>query len=80
MTTTTAPRAAGLAQTGPDRGRDLAVAEYAALVAMVDAFSAGDWERETDCTGWRVREMVAHLAGAAEEACRSATRQRHSSA
>jgi uncharacterized protein (TIGR03083 family) len=77
MTTTTAPRAAELAQTDPDRGRDLAVAEYAALVAMVDGFSAGEWERETDCTGWRVREMVAHLAGAAEEACRLPVMLRH---
>ena len=77
MTTTTAPRAAELAQTDPDRGRDLAVAEYAALVAMVDDFSSDDWQRETDCTGWRVREMVAHLAGAAEEACRLPVMLRH---
>ena len=80
MTTTTAPRAGGLAQTDPDRGRDLAVAEYAALVAMVDGFTDSDWERPTDCTGWRVREMVAHLAGAAEEGCRLPVMLRHQTA
>ena len=73
----TAPRAAALAQTDPDHGRDLAVAEYAALVTMVDGLADADWERPTDCTGWRVRELVAHVAGAAEEACRLPVLLRH---
>ena len=77
MTTTTAPRAAQLPQTSPDAARDHAVAEYAALVAMVDGFAPGHWDRPTDCTEWRVREMVAHLAGAAEEACRTTVLVRH---
>lgn len=77
MTTTTAPRAAHLPQTHPDAAHDLAVAEYDALLAMVDAFDAPDWELPTDCTEWRVREMVAHLAGAAEEACRLPVMLRH---
>ena len=45
-------------------------AEYDALLAMVDGFAPGDWDLSTDCTEWRVRDMVAHIAGAAEEACR----------
>jgi uncharacterized protein (TIGR03083 family) len=77
MTTTTAPRAAQLDQTSPDAARDHAAAEYDALVAMVEAFGPDHWELPTDCTGWRVRDMVAHLAGAAEEACRLPVQLRH---
>jgi uncharacterized protein (TIGR03083 family) len=80
MTTTTAPRAAHLPQTTPHAARDHAVAEYAALVAMVDGLSATDWDRPTDCTEWRVRDLVAHLAGAAEEACRLPVMLRHQAA
>ncbi|GAB3021679.1 hypothetical protein GCM10011376_21290 [Nocardioides flavus (ex Wang et al. 2016)] len=77
MTITTAPRAAALPQPSPDEGRDHAAAEYAALVEMVEAFSAQHWSLPTDCTDWRVRDMVAHLAGAAEEACRLRVQLRH---
>lgn len=73
----TSLRAAHLMQTDPDVARTYAVAEYDALLAMVDAFSASDWERSTDCTGWRVRDMVAHVAGASEEACRLPVMLRH---
>ena len=67
MTLHTATRAADLPQTDPDAARDHAAAEYDALLAMVDAFVATDWDLPTDCTGWRVRHLVAHVAGAAEE-------------
>jgi uncharacterized protein (TIGR03083 family) len=73
----TAARAAHLAQTAPDVARDHAVAEYGALVAMVDALAPSDWDRPTDCTGWRVRDLVAHVAGASEEACRLPVLLRH---
>ena len=73
----TAARAAHLAQTDPDAARAHAVAEYAALVAMVDELAASDWDRPTDCTEWRVRELVAHVAGACEEACRLPVMLRH---
>lgn len=79
MTTTTAPRAATLPQTDPDVARGHAEAEYDALLAMVDSFTAPDWDLPTDCTGWRVRDMVAHIAGAAEEACRLPVMLRHQS-
>lgn len=77
MTTATAARAADLPQTDPDGARDHAAAEYAALVAMVDAFGPADWDLQTDCTEWKVRDMVAHVAGAAEEACRLPVMVRH---
>lgn len=80
MTTTTVPRAAHLPQTDPDAARDHAAAEYDALLAMVGAFSPSDWDRPTDCTAWQVRDMVAHVAGAAEEACRLPVLLRHQAA
>ena len=80
MTLHTAARAAALPQTDPDAARDHAAAEYDALLTMVSAFSASDWDRPTDCTEWRVRDVVAHVAGAAEEACRLPVMLRHQAA
>ncbi|HET8561819.1 MAG TPA: maleylpyruvate isomerase family mycothiol-dependent enzyme [Marmoricola sp.] len=52
-------------------------AEYAALLAMLGALSTEDWARPTECPGWTVREMVAHINGAAEEAVRKRVQVRH---
>ena len=48
--TITATRAASLPQTSPDTARDVATAEYEALLLAVDAFDTADWARPTDCT------------------------------
>ena len=80
MTLDTTARAADLRQTDPDVARDHAAAEYDALLTMVDAFAPSDWDAPTDCTEWRVRDMVAHVAGAAEEACRLPVMLRHQAA
>lgn len=42
----------------------LAEVEFGRLLAVVEALSGDDWSQPTYCTQWRVREMVAHLAGA----------------
>jgi uncharacterized protein (TIGR03083 family) len=39
---------------------------YSALLADLAQLTAADWQRPTDCTGWTVRDVVAHLVGAAE--------------
>ncbi len=52
-------------------------AEYSALLAMLRPLTDADWARPTECPGWTVREMVAHLAGAAEEAVRPTVQARH---
>ncbi len=44
----------------------LAMEEYRRLGALLANLDAEDWLRPTDCTAWDVREMVAHLVGAAE--------------
>lgn len=55
----------------------LAQAEYAALLAALRALPARAWSAPTDCTGWAVREVVAHVAGAAEESARFPVMARH---
>ncbi len=44
----------------------LATAVYAALLDDLDQVRADQWELPTECTGWTVRDMLAHLVGAAE--------------
>lgn len=56
---------------------DHAAQEYAALLTMLRSLSAPDWDRPTECPGWTVRDMVAHLTGAAEEAVRPVVQARH---
>ncbi|UUZ58494.1 maleylpyruvate isomerase family mycothiol-dependent enzyme [Nocardioides sp. B-3] len=70
MTTSTNQRAAHLPQTSRADAERHSTAEYAALVARVGAPEPEHWAAQTDCTEWTVRELVAHLAGASEEAVR----------
>ena len=37
------------------------------LVKQMDALSPSDWCAATDCTGWSVRDVAAHLLGARED-------------
>ena len=48
----------------------LAQQEYAALLAALRTLPEGAWSAPTDCTGWTVWDIVAHIAGAAEESAR----------
>lgn len=43
----------------------LSQTEYERVLALLSRLSGDDWEQPTYCTEWNVREMVAHLAGAA---------------
>ena len=38
---------------------------YDALFEQLDSLAAADWDRTTECEPWTVRDMVAHLLGAA---------------
>jgi uncharacterized protein (TIGR03083 family) len=64
-------------QTTPDRATILATAEYEALLALLRALSQDDWLRGTDCTGWTVRDVVAHVVGALDEGAHLPTFVRH---
>ena len=45
---------------------ELAETEYQRVANAVDALRAEDWTRPTDCTGWDVRQLVAHIVGMAK--------------
>jgi len=65
--TATPPDTHSLRRITPGRDADeLARAVYAALLTDLTDLTDADWRRPTDCTGWTVRDMVAHLVGAAE--------------
>lgn len=44
----------------------LAEAAYDRLLRVLDGLDANDWTSPTECHPWSVRDMVAHMAGAAE--------------
>jgi uncharacterized protein (TIGR03083 family) len=75
--TTTATLARDIPQTSPERAAHVHAAEFRALWAMLEAFDDADWAQPTDCEGWTVREMTAHMVGAAEEALRLRVFARH---
>lgn len=46
--------------------REVALAAYDRLLALLEELSPGDWQRSTECAPWSVSDMVGHLLGAAE--------------
>lgn len=80
MTTSTTQRAAHLPQTSRADAEAHSSAEYAALLAQVRAFEPQHWSAQTDCTEWTVRDLVAHLAGASEDAVRMRVNAKHMTA
>lgn len=70
-------RAAALPQTSRVAAEENATAEYAALLAQVRVLTPEDWAAQTDCTEWTARELVAHVAGASEEAVRTGRNLAH---
>ena len=63
MATETARRGARLTH---DDWMALAEQEYRRLHDLLVTLDADDWSRPTDCSEWDVRQVVAHLVGAAE--------------
>lgn len=55
----------------------VAAAEYDALLRMLRGLDEGAWDAVTACAPWTVRDMVAHVAGAAEESVRMRVQARH---
>ena len=47
-----------------------ATEEYRRLDALLGELDTADWSRPTDCSEWDVRQVVAHLVGAAESNAR----------
>ncbi|WP_236828638.1 maleylpyruvate isomerase family mycothiol-dependent enzyme, partial [Blastococcus sp. MG754426] len=59
------PRSAALDR---DAAYRLAATEYQRIVAVLRELHADDWDRPTECPGWDVRAMAAHVLGMAEMA------------
>jgi uncharacterized protein (TIGR03083 family) len=49
-----------------DDWMDAAAEEYRRLGALLDGLGRDEWSLATDCAGWTVKDLVAHLVGAAE--------------
>ena len=49
-----------------DTAYRLAATEYERFVALLRDLGPADWQRATDCPGWDVRTMAAHVLGMAE--------------
>lgn len=77
MTVTLAPAAAAIPRTPRRLAAKVAATETAMFLAVLDALPAEGWDASTDCDRWRVREIVAHVAGAAEDSVRLRTMVRH---
>lgn len=69
--------AATMAQTAPDRAAEVATQEFSALLTLLHELGPTDWQRPTDCAGWTVWDIVAHVTGACEESKRLRVFLRH---
>jgi hypothetical protein len=47
----------------PGQVAEVATAELAASLALLNNLDESDWAAPTDCAGWTVHELTAHLAG-----------------
>jgi uncharacterized protein (TIGR03083 family) len=45
---------------------DVAEREYVRLLDLLRELAPAEWEADTDCAGWTVRDVVAHVTGAAQ--------------
>jgi uncharacterized protein (TIGR03083 family) len=61
----------------PSRAHDIAVGELDAFLGLLRGLGPEDWHRPTDCTGWTVRDVVAHVTGAMEEGAHLRVLLRH---
>ncbi|MBF9072786.1 maleylpyruvate isomerase family mycothiol-dependent enzyme [Streptacidiphilus fuscans] len=66
MATPTVP-AMDITRTSGSRARTVNEAEIQASLAMMESLDARAWSKPTACSGWTVRDMVAHEVGQFEE-------------
>lgn len=49
-----------------DQWLDFADHEYTLFLDLLRSLDDAEWQRDTDCAGWTVRDIVAHVTGAAQ--------------
>ena len=64
--TMTVPSTARVAAMSHDRAMRLAATEYQRFLDLLRSLQPRDWTTPTDCPGWDVRAMAAHLLGMVE--------------
>jgi uncharacterized protein (TIGR03083 family) len=47
----------------PDQVAEVATAELQASLVLLEGLDERDWARPTDCAGWTVHDLVAHMVG-----------------
>ena len=77
MTTTTPLPAAALAQTSPDQAARVLAGQLTAYLAQLRDLRDADWTWPTDCVGWDVRQIAAHVAGSLDESAHLPVMLRH---
>ncbi|HZS94850.1 MAG TPA: maleylpyruvate isomerase family mycothiol-dependent enzyme [Chloroflexota bacterium] len=60
----TVQEAAAIVPAAAEEAESLARTELERLLDLLTSLEPADWERETYCTRWNVRQVVSHLAGA----------------
>lgn len=55
----------------------MASGQYAAMLQLLGQLDDADWARPTDCTEWAVRDIAAHVTGAADEGAHLGVLLRH---
>lgn len=56
-------RAAAIRSLTHDEATQLARTEFQRVLALLESLEGEDWTQQTYCTEWKVRDMLAHLAG-----------------
>jgi uncharacterized protein (TIGR03083 family) len=59
-------RVESIAPIGHREGMVLAQTEYRRFAEMLQQLQSGDWSKQTVCTSWNVKQLVAHVLGFAE--------------
>ena len=72
MFTTTPARAGEIIRPTDLHARGMVRGELARTHALLGDLDPADWLRLTDCTGWRARDVVAHIISGNEELPRPA--------
>ena len=60
---TTASNAQQIPPITPDQVAEVATAELQASIALLEDMHDDDWARPTDCAGWTVHDLTAHMVG-----------------
>lgn len=62
----TRPNAANIPAVSREEAYTLAITAFERILAVVENLTGDDWQQQTECTDWKVKDMVAHLSGSCD--------------